>query len=188
MKTLALFDFDGTLYKKNSLLEFTKFSKGLPSFYWGIIRLLPFLFAMKVKLLSNEKTKKKYFSYFFKGMHYTDFKNLCADFALYQIEKDVCPILFLTLENHLKNKDSVFIVTASPSEWIEPWSKKFGIEVIGTKIEIIDCVVSGHFSSKNCFGQEKVNRINQQINLMDFDSIYTYGSGRGDAEMLLLSK
>jgi hypothetical protein len=32
MRTLALFDFDGTLYKKDSLIEFTRFAKGMCRF------------------------------------------------------------------------------------------------------------------------------------------------------------
>ena len=58
MKTLALFDFDGTLYKKDSLIEFTKFYKGKFPFYLGIIILTPVLIAMKLKVISNEKAKK----------------------------------------------------------------------------------------------------------------------------------
>ena len=39
MKTLALFDFDGTLYSKDSLIEFTKLAKGSVKFYQGILLL-----------------------------------------------------------------------------------------------------------------------------------------------------
>jgi hypothetical protein len=41
MKTLALFDFDGTLYKKNSLIAFTKFLKGMMLFYQKMLLLFP---------------------------------------------------------------------------------------------------------------------------------------------------
>lgn len=58
LKTLVLFDFDGTLYKKDSLLEFTKYYKGNSVFYIGILILSPFLIAMKLGILSNEKAKK----------------------------------------------------------------------------------------------------------------------------------
>ncbi|MDR6967666.1 HAD superfamily phosphoserine phosphatase-like hydrolase [Flavobacterium arsenatis] len=188
MKTLALFDFDGTLYKKDSLIEFTKFSKGVFAFYGGIIFLSPYLIAMKIKLMSNEKVKIKFISYFFGRMKEAVFLNFCESFALNHISKNLDPKLFFSFIKHLENRDTIYIVTASIPEWIAPWSNKFGVEVIGTKIEIIDSSLTGNFSSKNCYGKEKVNRITHEINLDNFTSIYTYGSGKGDAEMLKLSR
>ena len=51
MKTLALFDFDGTLYTKDSLIEFTKSAKGNVKFYQGMLMLSPFLIGLKIGIL-----------------------------------------------------------------------------------------------------------------------------------------
>jgi len=188
MKTLALFDFDGTLYKKDSLIEFTKFSKGKLSFYTGILLLSPHLFGLKMGILSNEKVKIRYISHFFRNMEFSHFKKLSNDFALYQIDKNLSNKIFWDFQDHINNNHTVYIVTASIEEWIQPWAAKHNVEVIGTKIENLNDKVSGNFSSKNCFGIEKVNRIKEIINLDKFDEIYVYGSGKGDLEMLELAK
>lgn len=188
MKTLALFDFDGTLYKKDSLLEFTKFSKGNVTFFKGMLALLPWLIGLKVGILHNEKAKKKFITHFFKDMNLEEFAAVSKEFALQKIEENLHPILFQKLKNHVKANHTIYIVTASFQEWIAPWSSKFNIEVIGTKIEIKNEKLTGGFASKNCFGMEKVNRIKEVLNLNDFDIIHVYGSGKGDREMLQLSK
>lgn len=188
MKTIAFFDFDGTLYKKDSLLEFTKFSCGNISFYKSLFLLSPFLIGLKLRLYSNEKAKIKFISHFFKDYKYDDFNALCRNFSLTKIEQDLDKETYTKFLNHLENNHLVYIVTASTPEWIEPWSNQFVVSVIGTKIEIENNILTGNFSTKNCFGIEKVNRIKEIINLDEFDEIHVYGNGKGDLEMLTLSK
>ena len=188
MKTIAFFDFDGTLYKKDSLLEFTKFSKGNISFYMGLITLSPYLIALKMGLYSNEKAKIKFIRHFFKDYKYEDFYTLCCTFSLTKIEQNLAKEIYAKFLNHLEENHLVYIVTASIPEWVEPWSNQFGVSVIGTKIEIKDNLVTGNFLTRNCFGIEKTNRIKEIINLDEFDDIHVYGNGKGDLEMLALSK
>jgi FMN phosphatase YigB (HAD superfamily) len=63
MRTLALFDFDGTLYKKDSLIEFTRFAKGMCRFT-KMLLLFPDLIGLKLRLLPNEKVKVKFLTTF----------------------------------------------------------------------------------------------------------------------------
>lgn len=188
MKTLALFDFDGTLYKKDSLLEFTKFCKGKRTFFFGVLILLPYLIAMKLGIISNENAKQKFISYFYKNYDYSTFKQKACAFANSKIAIDLNLKMYLDFQNHINKNHSVFIVTASMPEWIFPWSKQYNVSVIGTKIEVLDTKITGKFISKNCYGQEKVNRIIETINLSEFQRICVYGNGKGDFEMLRLEK
>lgn len=188
MKTLALFDFDGTLYNKDSLLEFTKFYKGKLAFYSGILLLFPYLVGLKLGFLKNDQVKIKFISHFFKGIGIEKFTEMAKYFALQQIDKNLNPLVFKEFQNHLKREDTIFIVSASVPEWIEPWSKQFDVQVIGTILEVKNNKITGDFLSKNCYGIEKVRRINEILNLNDFSVIKVYGSGKGDLEMLQLSK
>lgn len=186
--TLALFDFDKTLYRKDSLLEFTKFSKGKLSFYFGIFYLSPYLILMKLGLLTNKNVKQKYIQYFFKNIEYNSFQSIANDFALQEIEKYLNSEIYKEFQKHLNEKHQIFIVTASIPEWISPWSQKFGVKVIGSNLELLDNKITGKLISENCYGKEKANRINAIIDLKKFDKIYVYGSGKGDFEMLQLTK
>lgn len=68
--TVAVFDFDGTLIRKDSFLEFIKFAFGERAFLTGFFLNSPYLVAFKLKLYPNWKAKERVFSYFFRGMSY----------------------------------------------------------------------------------------------------------------------
>lgn len=187
-KTLALFDFDKTLYKRDSLLEFTKYSRGNLNFYIGILLLSPYLIVMKLGFLSNQKVKERFLKYFFKDVKYTDFKLVAKNFAVNKIKANLDPIVYKKFNNHLQKNHKVYIVTASIPDWIKPWSNQLGVTVIGSELEILDNQITGNLAGKNCFGKEKVNKIKLNIDLEKFDFIEVYGSGKGDYEMLKLRK
>ncbi len=48
-------------------------------------------------------------------------------------------------------------------------------------------IVTGKFSTKNCYGIEKANRVQEVYNFDDYDHIYAYGDSRGDKELLELA-
>jgi HAD superfamily hydrolase (TIGR01490 family) len=188
MRTLALFDFDGTLYKKDSLIEFTRFAKGNVPFYKKMLLLFPDLIGLKLRLLPNEKVKVKFLTTFFKGMAIEAFERVARDFALNEIDKNLDTKIFETLLRHLESGDEVYIVSASASQWIAPWSDQYKAGVIGTQLQIESGRLTGKLASKNCYGIEKVNRIKALLKLEDYQHICIYGSGRGDREMLALAK
>jgi phosphatidylglycerophosphatase C len=188
MKTLALFDFDGTLYRKDSLIEFTRFAVGKTVFYKGMMAILPHLIGLKLNLLTNEKVKIRFLTYFFKGMEVGKFELLAKDFASLKIANDLNPKIFKAFIRHIESRHEVYIVSASAEEWITPWSNQYGITVIGTKLEAKGGILTGKLTSKNCYGIEKVNRIGEMLNITAFDVIAVYGSGKGDCEMLRLAK
>jgi phosphatidylglycerophosphatase C len=188
MKTLALFDFDGTLYEKDSLLEFTKHAKGAPAFWKGILILIPFLSGLKLGFLNNEKVKIRFLTYFFKNTSIQEFNALAQKFAIDKIPQNLDRVTFNSFLEHIKSGHSVCIVSASCSNWIQPWSNQYGVKFIGTELEIINQKITGNLAKKNCFGIEKVNRIKAVFDLNEFNVIKVYGTGKGDFEMLQLSK
>lgn len=61
-------------------------------------------------------------------------------------------------------------------------------KVIGTKIEVDkEDLVMGGLLSKNCYGEENVNRLLQVEPRRDEYNLYAYGDSRGDKEMLVFS-
>ena len=80
-RKVVVFDFDGTLTTKDTLIEFIKFSCGISKFYLGFLLYAPLLVLMKFNLYPNWKCKQKVFAWFFKGMKISDFSKLGEDFA-----------------------------------------------------------------------------------------------------------
>lgn len=187
MKTLVLFDFDGTITYKDSLIEFIMYAVGKSAFYFGMLRLSPMLVMYKLKLIHNQKAKEKMLSYFFKDISREDFNKIATQFALEQIDTIVRKKAIDKILWHQKEGHSVVMVSASIECWLRPWCEKYSIELIGTKLAFIDEKFSGMFEGKNCYGIEKENRVRQQYDLKEFDTIYAYGDSAGDKELLGLA-
>jgi HAD superfamily phosphoserine phosphatase-like hydrolase len=88
---------------------------------------------------------------------------------------------------HQKEGHRIVIVSASMKCWLDAWCKNNHIELISTKLEVIDGKLSGKFATKNCHGIEKANRIREMFDLGNYDHIYAYGDSSGDREMLALA-
>ena len=88
---------------------------------------------------------------------------------------------------HNEQGYKVVVVSASIERWLKPWCDKNDLDMIATKIEVKDGIVTGKLLSKNCHGIEKANRVKEAYNLSDYDYIYAYGDSRGDKELLTLA-
>ena len=89
--------------------------------------------------------------------------------------------------SHKKKDHRILIVSASPQDWIIPWATQFGIEVLATQLDIQDARLTGRITGKNCNGIEKVNRINQHVNLSEYQQVIAYGDSSGDLQMFELA-
>lgn len=183
--TIAVFDFDGTLTQKDTLFEFIKFSKGKFQFYGTFLLFLPLLVIMKLRLLPNWQVKQLIFSFLYKNVSISEF-DLWGIYFVHEIDKILRPKALETLKQHKENGDKIVIISASIENWIIPWAKKQDIDtVLATKIEIFNKGnISGSFLTKNCYGQEKVNRFLEMFPNRNDYYIIAYGDSRGDKEMI----
>ena len=187
MNKIALFDFDGTITTDDSLLKFIRFVVGDRRFLLGLVVLSPMLVLYKLKLIPNYKAKQKMLSWFFKGMSKEAFLKVANEYSLVHIDKILRPKAIEKINWHKNQGHKVVVVSASIEFWLRPWCEKNGLELIATKLEIKDDIVTGKLLSKNCYGVEKVNRIKEIYNLKDFEYIYSYGDSSGDKQMLELA-
>ena len=187
-KGIAFFDFDGTITTHDTLLEFIKFYKGSIRFYLGFLLNAPWLVAMKLKLMSNQLVKEKVLEYFFKNETEENFRNQCALF-----QKKILPRLLRNgaireIEKLKAQEIIVVVVSASPENWIRPWTEFMKLELIASRLEVKNGMITGKIVGKNCHGAEKVRRIKEEYNLTDYAEVYAYGDSSGDKDMLTLAK
>lgn len=183
-KILVLFDFDGTITYKDSMIEFIKFSIGKTKFYFGLIILSPLLLLYKMNIIANDIAKQKLITYFYKGYDKESFLKIADRYSLKEIDKIVYPKSLQKIKWHQSKNHHIVIVTASIENWVKGWCDRNQFDLIATQLEVKENKITGKFSTKNCYGLEKVNRIKQKYNLSEYDLIYAYGNGRGDKEML----
>lgn len=184
---LSLFDFDGTITTKDTFVEFIKFYKGTFKFWFGFILLSPLIIAFKIKLIPNWKAKELVLTYFFKNTPIKEFELQCSQFNELIVPYLIRPKALEEIQLHQKENRSIWIVSASPELWIKDWATKHNIQLIGTKLEIRNNLITGKLKDNNCYGPEKAVRIKKAINLDDFNFIEAYGDSSGDKEMLALA-
>ena len=181
MKKIYAFDFDGTLTTKDTLIEFIRYAKGSMALGLGFMRYAHLLVLMKIGLYPNYKAKQKVFAHFFKDTTLDDFNALCKAFAASSSHL-LRPNAIEAINHAIKEGSEVLIVSASIDNWVQPFFPQ--VKVVGTQIEVIDGKLTGRFLSKNCYGQEKVNRIlSLYPNRQDYH-LTAYGDSRGDKEMM----
>lgn len=183
-KVIALFDFDGTITNRDSLFDFIHFVVGTKKFILGFIILFPTLLSFKFNFIKNHEAKQKVLTYFFKGMLDKDFKNFGDKYCNTKLKKILNKKALNKIIWHKKNDHEIVIVSASIEDWLIKWSSENDLKLIATRLEKINGIVTGNFSTKNCYGVEKVHRIKKSFNLDDYDYIYAYGDSKGDKEML----
>ena len=122
-------------------------------------------------------------------MKYERFSTLGEDFAR-RVDEIKRVETVEALRRHVAEGHRTYVVSASIEEWVRPWCTSAGVEpdrVLATRVEVIDGHLTGHFSSKNCHGAEKVRRLLEcEPNRADY-VLYAYGDSNGDREMLQLS-
>ena len=135
-RTIAVFDFDGTITTTDTLLLFIRYACGTKRFLLGMFLYSPLIVMMLLHLYPNGKCKEKIFAYFFKNMSYSEFKKLGEDFAHFTCKNIIRPEMSERIEWHLSQNHKVYVISASIEEWVVPCCKVLGdITVLATKVK-----------------------------------------------------
>lgn len=184
---LVLFDFDGTLTTRDTLIEFVKFYRGTTKFVWGMFLLSPVLVLFKLKVIPNWKAKQFFLARFFKGEKLKDFNVRCLDFSTKVLPGLIRPQALETIERFRKQNAMMVVVSASAENWVKPWCDTHGLRCIATRLEVQGELLTGNISGRNCHGDEKVCRIREHFDPADFQEVLAFGDSSGDKEMLALA-
>lgn len=181
---IAFFDFDGTLTKKDTLLEFIKFHKGRFRFYMGMALNSPWLIAFKAKIISNQTAKERVLTHFFGKYPLAEFRQACLRFSKEALPQLIRPKALTEIEKLQALGAAIVVVSASPENWIQPWTEEMGLRLLASRLEIKDDRLTGKIMGNNCHGEEKLSRIKEIYDLSAYTEIYAYGDSSGDKPML----
>ena len=186
-KKLVLLDFDGTITTADTMFLFTRFVVGTPRFLFGLAVLSLPLILHKFKFVSAQRAKEMFLKYFFGNMSKTEFDRFGKEFAQKHIPSYVRPSAREAITNHKSANSRIIVVSASAENWMMHWCLDNGLEVLATRLEVVDQKITGKIAGKNCNSNEKVNRIKEKVNLADYTDIIVYGDTSGDLPMLALA-
>lgn len=182
-KRLVLFDFDGTITTKDTFIEFLIFYKGMLRFLTGMAIMSPYLALFVFKLIPNWKAKQRVIRYFLGGESVQNLQAKCEQFSEKVLPRLIRPGALQTINQYKSSNSVVAVVSASAEDWVAPWCRKQGLLCIATQLEVDNGQITGNLCGPNCYGPEKVKRIEKQFTLNEFDEIVAYGDSSGDREM-----
>ena len=183
---LHLFDFDGTISNSDSMFEFLKMIYNKSSFYFLIIKSLPIFIKYHLGIISKDNFKEMFLINFLSKFS-KNFLTLNAKIFVKNYEGNLKKSALKYIKNLKKDKENeITIVSASLDIWITPIAKNLGINPISTVSNFNNNSFSG-IKGKNCWGKEKVSRIQTIYDLKEYSEIYAYGDSSGDFEMLKIA-
>lgn len=185
MKGITVFDFDGTLTRKDTFGGFAIFSVGRCRYYAALARESATLLGWKMGIVSNSHAKERLFSRLYKGMDAEKFDRLGREYAD-QIDTILRRDTRSLLRAAKQRGDTLVVVTASINNWVAPWALRNGFDtVIATGADVnAKGKLSGKFSTPNCHGEEKVRRFMERFPDRKSYTLTVYGDSKGDARLL----
>lgn len=183
-QSIAFFDFDGTITRKDTMIELIKFHKGTAAYFTGLALISPWLVAMKIGVITNQQGKEKLLAHFFKSMPADEFDKICEAFSETVVPKLIRSDALEAIQKHFADGNKVVVVSASAENWVKPWCKKNNIEVLASILDLADGKITGKLKGINCNEEEKVNRILLAYDPAMYKNVYAYGDSSGDKKML----
>lgn len=183
---VAAFDFDGTLTYRDSLLPFLFYTTGFPELLRNMLTLLPTLAGYALGVIANDVAKQRLLTRFFSGASIDQLRVKAEQFAVQRLPGMIRPAALRRLAWHKQQGHRCIVISASLELYVRPWALQAGFdEVIASRLETLaDGCVSGKLLEGNCFGREKVRRLEALLDARDSYALYAYGDSCGDRELL----
>lgn len=182
---VAAFDFDGTLTHKDSLMPFLRMIAGPWGFLWGLLRTSPILTGYIFKRIPNWKAKEAVLTHFLAGLTTEQLQSLGHRFAIQKIPKLLNPEAVDCLHWHQSQGHQTILVSASLEAYLVPFAQSMGIDhVLGSRLAEHAGRLTGQLAGQNCYGPEKVKRLQRLLGNLEGVCLYAYGDSEGDRELL----
>ena len=184
VKTLSVFDFDGTLTYHDSFIPFLKFAFGRRKFARRIIKMVfPTLRCFRRKLTRDE-LKEVLIKTFLTDIKEEWLKEKAEAFCKAYWSKLMRPAGLLAVAEEINRHAEVTICSASPAMVLQPFADRLGIKLIGTTLEVVDGVLTGKIIGNNCRCGEKIKRLERVYGDLTQYHLRAWGDSRGDHAFL----
>ena len=88
----------------------------------------------------------------------------------------------------MEHGHTIILVSANLAIYLRHWAKLHNItDVIATELVFTNNLCTGGLLTRNCYGKQKIYRINQYLKTQQRKFLYSfgYGNSRGDYELLI---
>jgi phosphatidylglycerophosphatase C len=185
-RTVAAFDFDGTLTRRDTLLPFLRRTRGASR--TSIAMLANSLVLARGMVTGGEErdmAKAAVLRRLLAGHDVEDLRAAADVFADVVIKRGLRPSVLERVQSHASEGHELVIVTASPELYVAPIGERLGFDaVLGTRLETDgNGRLTGRLQGRNCRGAEKVERLRAWLGSDGDVTVYAYGDSSGDRQL-----
>lgn len=186
---VAAFDFDGTMTYRDSLLPFLCYSNGTAVTSCQLTLEIPHFTGFMLGLTSRQTVKERILTRCLAGQPLEQVQNLGKAFAKEKLDKLIKPEALARLLWHLSFGHRCILISANLDVYLEPWAKNAGFDdIICSQCEVSpQGTLTGRLQGANCWGPEKLRRLNELLGPREGYTLYAYGDSRGDQELLSIA-
>jgi phosphatidylglycerophosphatase C len=187
LKIVAAFDFDKTITHQDTLLPFLLHLHPFHHKAIRLIKLFPTLLLYKMGFMENHAAKEKLLKAFLKNHAYENLEKQAEIFSEHRLSQYIKTDALQRLRWHQGEGHQCILISAGLEIYLKPWAKTMNLEVSATRLHVHSGRVSGKIDGRNCYGQEKVNRLLERFGPKENFKLYAYGDSAGDKELLALA-
>ena len=186
-RNLALFDFDGTITKRDAYGVFV--AKAVPRWRLSLALFFtwPLIIAYRYGWLSGVRGRAIVAWVGFYRARCVTVEAVARHVATVDIPALVRPEIWAKLRDHLAQGDQVAVVSGSFDLYLRPWCEAHGLHLFCSSLERSGGRFTGRYAGFQCVGAEKVRRVREHFDLAQFAEIYAYGDTPDDRELLALA-
>ncbi len=184
---LAIFDFDGTLTLRDTTFGFVFYYAGYTKAFASLLSIIPYFLLAITGQLKMQAVKEKFFEIIFGGCSVSDLQKRGDDFAANEIPKILHPAVYAEMKKLQSQGFEILILSASCSVWLKRWCEKEKVQLICSELEISNGCFTGKLKGKNCYGKEKVMRLNKAYELDKINEVVAYGNHPSDLHYMKLA-
>ena len=182
---LVAFDFDGTITDRDSLQDFVRRMRG-----WGVC--LKAYLVCAPRLLwpdrgpqRRQAIKARFLASALGGLDQSQLQALAHDYVQRHLPGLLRSEMMERLRAHRRRGDTVVLVSASPSIYLDIWARQEGLAaVLATELSFNAQGRYVGLRSSNCWGDEKVRRLQDWLGTTEVQLDMAYGDSAGDTAML----
>ena len=178
-RTVAVFDFDGTLTRRDTLLPFLRRTYGAPRTSLALLA-NSLVMARGIVAGDHERdaAKEAVLAHLLAGREVAELEAAAAVFADVVVGRGLRAAVLERVQWHATSGHELVIVTASPELYVRPVGERLGFDaVLGTRLETDGAGrLTGRLVGRNC-------RDNEKATTGDV-TVHAYGDSSGDRQLL----
>ncbi len=187
MNKATVFDFDGTLTNRDTLLPMALFFATNGRFI-SFGKFFYYYLGFKLTFFSNEELKRRFSKYFFKGKSVHQINKILLKFLQEKVDHNSS--VYHDFLNSRSENDRVIIVSANFDVVIKTWlqSNNIGesVEVIATNLVCYNDIYTGEIHGNVCRGAVKSVELKKILDVKNY-YIVSYADEASDIDIMSLA-